>query len=172
MQFLLLGCLLPAFSALALSAHWNPVRTGKQWMTAALVVELADIAFWRSKTGVDGLARHPWLAVVEGVCLVAGGTGVWSFLVSGPPRERSGTPYPWRMFLAASAMWFIWVMAYLVGFSNTTWYPAYARQSGLSVSADQQIATGLLWVGAGLTFLPVIFWCLWRWLAPEKTGDA
>ena len=31
-------------------------------------------------------------------------------------------------------MWTVWVMAYLSGFSHTTWYPAYARVSGLDVS--------------------------------------
>lgn len=168
-QFLLLGCALPALAVLALPSRWRPWRAGRAWMTSALVLELADLGLWRSKAAVDGIAHHPWLACVEGVCLLVGGGALWSFLIPAPLRGKDGPTYPWRMALAAFTMWSVWILAYMVGFSSAEWYPAYSARSGLSVSAEQQITTGLLWVGAGLTFLPVIFWGLWQWLAPERT---
>jgi cytochrome c oxidase assembly factor CtaG len=125
---------------------------------------------WRLPPAVDGLARHPWLVVVEGLCLLLAGLGVWSLLLSGPPAPGVTPSYPWRMAVAAVVMWSTWVFAYLVGLSHVAWYPVYTRTSGLSTNADQQLATGVLWAGAGLAFGPVVFWCLWQWLAPERTG--
>lgn len=168
-QFLLLACALPALTALALPARWRPVRPGRPWMISALLLETADLGLWRSKAAVDGIAHHPWLASLEGICLLAGGAALWSFMLATPLR---GPSYPWRMALAAFAMWWLWILAYLVGFSSATWYPAYASHSGWSVRAEQQITTAMLWAGAGLAFLPVIFWGLWQWLAPERNHGA
>ena len=176
LQFLLLACALPALTALSLPPRWRPARHGSTWMSAALLLELVTVIAWRVPASVDGLAHHRWLSAVEGACLLVAGTTLWSFLVAAASKSgkcsRSGwTPsYPWRMAVAAVVMWSIWILAYLVGFSRSAWYPAYGARPGLSTVADQQIATGVLWAGAGLAFLPVIFWSLWQWLAPERDG--
>ena len=56
-------------------------------------------------------------------------------------------------------MWTIWVTAYLVGLSHTSVYPAYPHVAGrdLSVSADQALTTGVLWLTSLCVFIPVIF---------------
>ena len=70
------------------------------------------------------------------------------------PRAWSGG----RVALAVMPMWAIWVLAYLIGFAHASWFPAY-RQSAraLSVIADQQLATGVMWTLSAAVFLPVIF---------------
>jgi len=77
------------------------------------------------------------------------------------------------MVVAAVAMWATWVVAYLLGFSHVSWFPAYHHRAGhgLSLVADQALATGILWAAAGLTFVPVVFVNLIRWLSHDEDPD-
>jgi cytochrome c oxidase assembly factor CtaG len=133
---------------------------------------LAGAVLWRTPPAVNGLARHPWLVVVEAVTLVSVGTGLWLELVESPPlTPRLSRPH--RVALAAVSMWLIWVLAYLVGLSHVSWYHAYPHHpgSGLSLSADQQLTTGMMWFISGCAFIPVVFWNLVRWLQSEEDPD-
>lgn len=107
---------------------------------------LAAIIIWRTPLGVNGIARHPWLIVLEAAVLVATGIGAWFELVESPPLSPR-LPRPYRVALAAVTMWTIWILAYLVGLSHASWYRDYLHHAGggLSLSADQQLTTGLLW---------------------------
>ncbi len=121
---------------------------------------------------VDALIRHPWLLVVEAVTLVALGTGLWLELVESPPLvPRLSRPH--RVALAAVSMWAIWVLAYLVGLSHASWYHAFTHHAGtgLSLSADQQLSTGMMWFISGCAFIPVVFWNLIQWLQSEEDPD-
>ena len=133
---------------------------------------LVGAALWRTPPAVNGLARHPWLVVVEAVTLVPAGVGLWLELVESPPlTPRLSRPH--RVALAAVSMWLIWVLAYLVGLSHVSWYHAYPHHpgSGLSLSADQQLTTGMMWFISGCAFVPVVFWNLVRWLQSEEDPD-
>ena len=91
---------------------------------------------------------------------------LWSALVGSPPwlalHER-----PRRMALAAVAMWSTWIFAYIVGFSSSPFYPAFAREP--SPMSSQEIAVAVLWATSALAFLPVFFVNLTRWLRSEET---
>jgi len=136
------------------------------------VVFLAAAVVWRIPAAVDALARHPWLAPVEAVTLVATGVGLWLELVESPPLvPRLSRPN--RVALAAVSMWTIWVMAYLVAMSHVSWYRAYVHHagSGLSLAADQQLGMGLIVVISGCAFVPVVFGNLIRWLQAQEDPD-
>jgi cytochrome c oxidase assembly factor CtaG len=133
---------------------------------------LAAAIVWRIPPAVDGLARHPWLVGVEAVTLLAAGIGLWLELVESPPlMPRLSRPN--RVALAAVCMWTIWILAYLVGLSHVSWYHAYPHHPGhgLSLSADQQLTTGTMWLVSGCAFIPVIFWNMVRWLQSEEDPD-
>jgi cytochrome c oxidase assembly factor CtaG len=139
---------------------------------AYLAVDTAVVVAWRIPAGVDALARHGWLSVVEAVTLVAVGVGLWLELIESPPfAPRLARPK--RIALAAIAMWTIWVTAYLVGLSHASVYRAYAHVAGrdLSVSADQVITTGVLWFTSLCAFLPVIFSNFVIWLRSDEDPD-
>jgi cytochrome c oxidase assembly factor CtaG len=136
------------------------------------VVFLAGAVAWRVPPSVNALAHHRWLVVVEAVTLVPAGMGLWLELVESPPlTPRLSRPH--RVALAAVCMWTIWVLAYLVGLSHASWYHAYAHHpgAGLSLSADQQLTTGVMWFISGCAFVPVVFWNLIRWLQSEEDPD-
>ena len=141
--------------------------------SAGFAVSFLGVAvLWRVPVTVDALARHPWLAVVEAVTLVTAGVGLWLELVESPPlTPRLSRPN--RVALAAIAMWLIWILAYLVGLSHASWYDAYAHHagSGFSLSADQQLTTGVMWFVSGCAFVPVVYWNLIRWLQAEEDPD-
>lgn len=133
---------------------------------------LAAAIIWRIPASVNALIRHPWLLAVEAVTLAATGIGLWLELVESPPLvPRLSRPH--RVALAAVSMWAVWVLAYLVGLSHASWYHAFTHHAGagLSLSADQQLSTGMLWFISGCAFIPVVFWNLIQWLQSEEDPD-
>ncbi len=113
------------------------------------------------------LARYPSLVAAEVVVLVAGATPLWVDLVGSAPwsalEER-----PRRMLWAACGAWSTWIAAYVLGFSSHAWSPALARGASLaSVVQGQEVAAVMLWFLAALSFLPVVFVNLTRWLGAD-----
>jgi cytochrome c oxidase assembly factor CtaG len=139
---------------------------------AYLGLDVALVVAWRIPASVDALARHGWLSLLEAVSLVTPGVGLWLELVESPPfAPRLARPK--RIALAAVAMWTIWVTAYLVGLSHASVYRSYAHVVGrdLSVSADQALTTGILWLTSLCAFVPVIFANLVAWLRSDEDPD-
>ncbi len=135
-------------------------------------VDVALLVVWRTPPLVDALERHGGLLVVEVASLAVGGLLVWTELVRCPPLEPRST-HPWRAVVGAVTMWSVWVMAYVVGFSGTSWYVAFHHAAGgLSIAADQELSTGMLWFGAAAAFVPVVFIQLLAWLRSGDDPDA
>ena len=117
---------------------------------------------------VNALVREPVWTVVEAVTLVGAGCGLWLDLVESPPfRPRISRPL--RAAFAAIPMWAIWASAYIMGFSHAAWFSAIGHRTGLGTAADQQIAAGLLFAIAGVSFVPVVYVSLMTWLR-ESAG--
>jgi cytochrome c oxidase assembly factor CtaG len=136
---------------------------------AVLLAFIAVVIAWRIPVTVDALARHPGLAVLEMVTLVSAGAALWLELVESPPLlPRLSRPL--RALFAAIAMWTIWIVAYILGFSQVAWYTAYSHPR-LSTVADQQIATGIMWAVPGLCFVPVVFVAALTWLRDTEDPD-
>jgi len=160
---------LPAVDRLARGRRRHPEALRSACFFA---LYLAGAILWRIPASVDALVRHPWLVVVEAATLVAVGTGLWLELVESPPLiPRLSRPH--RVALAAVSMWAIWILAYLVGLSHASWYPAFIHHAGtgFSLSADQQLTTGMMWFISGCAFIPVVFWNLIQWLQSEEDPD-
>jgi len=135
-------------------------------------VYLAVVILWRVPASVDQLARHPWLVLVEAATLVPVGLAMWLELVESPPLTPRLTR-PHRVAMSAVVMWVIWVLAYLVGLAHGAWYSGYDHTlaTGISVSADQQLTSGVIWMLSGAAFVPVVFWNLILWLQSEEDPD-
>jgi cytochrome c oxidase assembly factor CtaG len=181
LQFLLFGVAAPAL--LVLGAPWRALglagalrragsfRHGSAFMRGAVVLLafIAAVIAWRLPATVDALARNPGLAVLETVTLVTAGAALWLELVESPPLlPRLSRPQ--RALLAAMAMWTIWILAYILGFSQVAWYTAYSHP-GLSTVADQQIATGVMWAVPALCFIPVVYVAALTWLRDTEDLD-
>ncbi len=128
--------------------------------------------FWRLPALVDALARHPALAVAELASLVVTGAGVWLEIVPSPPLRPRG-PGLHRAVIAAFAMWLIWIIAYILGLATHGVFHAFSYPPGgaFSAVADQELATGVLWLVAGACFVPVIFSAMLGWLHTENVDE-
>ncbi len=186
LQFCVLGVVAPAL--IVLGAPWSRAgaarRRGlssvRRWMiersarpatwraVVVLCLYLATVVLWRTPWAVNALARQGWPLAIEAITLLPVGVLLWLDLVESPPSTPRLT-HPQRMLAAAIAMWTIWILAYLVGLSHSSWFSAYHHHagSGVSLSADQQLMTGVMWVVSGCAFIPVIFWNLVKWLQSE-----
>ena len=118
------------------------------WSVVSLITYAAVATLWRTPWCVNALTRHGWLLLLEAATLMFVATWGWGSLVQSGQRFPT-LRHPQRLAGAASVMWTIWAMAYLVGLSHSSWYRAYAHTGALSVSADQQLATALLWALSG-----------------------
>jgi cytochrome c oxidase assembly factor CtaG len=154
---------------LALGRHRHP----DPWRAVVVaVIYLVAVALWRIPATVDALVRYPWLVVVEAAVLVPLGVALWLELVESPPLTPRLTR-PHRVAMAAVVMWVIWVLAYLVGLAHGSWYHGFDHTlaTGISVSADQQLTSGVMWAMSGAAFVPVVFWNLIFWLQSEEDPD-
>jgi cytochrome c oxidase assembly factor CtaG len=193
LQFSLFAIAIPAL--VAVGAPWRRLglaaRDGEPWRTADrvgdrrlrhrelpwtliyLIADMAVVVAWRTPTAVSTVARHGWVAPLEGISLVVVGTGLWLELVFSPPLVPRSGPLR-RTALAAVAMWFFWIDAYIVGLSNSDWYRSFHHVAGhgLSAAADQQVAAVILWFVAACAFVPVIFWNALTWIRSDDDPDA
>lgn len=127
---------------------------------------------WRLPAAVDALAGNQTLAVLEMASLVIAGTGLWLEITPSPPLAPRG-PGPHRAVIAALAMWFIWIIAYILGFATHAVFRAYQHTGrGLSPVTDQALATWSLWLVAGLCFAPVVFTAALGWFRDTENPDA
>ncbi len=189
LQFALLGYVVPAFLMVgrpwrlpgvpaALSdlaarlATRRSHRTGtrRAWLT--MLSFLALTLAWRLPVLVNAMVRHPVLTVAEAVTLIVAGCRLWCELIEAQPFLPRVTR-PVRAVFAALPMWAIWASAYIMAFSQATWFTAIERQpgQGLGVIADQQLAAGLLWAISGLCFVPVVYFALITWLGDSSYPD-
>jgi cytochrome c oxidase assembly factor CtaG len=136
------------------------------WLLALfLVVNVV----WRVAPVVDFMVRHNWLVVVESLSLVLVGAIFWTELVESPPLAPC-TTRPYRVAMSVIAMWVIWILAYIDAMSRSSFYTVFHHVAGqgISQSADQQFAAGLLWFLSAVAFVPVIYWNLVQWLQSEE----
>jgi len=134
---------------------------------------IALTIFWRTAPVVNALVRTPWLVVVEALSLVLLGGLAFTHLVESPPL-MPGATRPYRICMSTAVMWAAWVVAFLDGMSNTSWYSAFDHVAGrgVSLAADQQLTAGAVWFITAAVFIPIIFWNLIHWLQSEEDPNA
>lgn len=136
-------------------------------MVASLFAALS--IFWRVAPVVDFLVKHQWMVWLEALSLVLLGVALFANLIESPPL-KPGTLRPYRIGISAGVMWTAWVVAYLDGMSHDSWYHAFhhVAAQGISLSADQQLSAGLIWLVSAAVFIPIVFWNLVYWLQSEE----
>ena len=144
-------------------------RRGHVHVFSVGILYLGLVIAWRTVPAVNALVHHGWLASVESLSLVGSGVWLWLTIVESPPVSAS-TTRPFRIGVAAVVMWTVWIIAYLNGMSQVSWYGAFSHVAGqgLSLSADQQLAAGAMWFISAAVFMPVVFWNLIHWLQSEE----
>jgi cytochrome c oxidase assembly factor CtaG len=145
-------------------------RRGLPAALARVVLFVVAVALWRAPFAVDGLVHIPALLIAEAATFALVGSALWSEII--PTKLGLRLNSAQRIVPAAVAMWLVWILAYFVGFSRSKWYPAVSHVgSPLSVVADQELGTGVLWATAAIAFVPVVFANLMRFLRGSEEVD-
>jgi|SRR5579859_4332265 len=163
LQFAVLATVTPALIVLGSPGRGTWWRPAIAWLTPVGFIAIA--VGWRLPVAVNALVRYPVLTLLEAATLIGAGCLLWRELVES--RSPRGAAF------AALPMWVIWASAYIMAFSHTVWFTAFAHRpgSGLGVVVDQQIAAGLLWAIPGLCFVPVVYVSLITWLRDTSDSD-
>lgn len=179
-QYAILALLVPPL--IVLSAPWRLLGLGDllekrmsrpqpsfSRVVAGLLPALAVLVVWRIPPLVDALAQHRLVVVLEVVTVVPASVLIWLELVASPPSFPRLSPLG-RIPVAAVTMWSAWILAYTLGFASAGSFSAYTHLHGraLGQAADEQLAAGLLWLAATVTFIPVLFSCLMGFLRSEE----
>jgi len=130
------------------------------------------VVLWRLPVMIGATVHHEVVLLLEALTLSPAMLALWLELVVSPP-SRPRLTRPMRIAVSAVVMWTVWVMAYLMGLSRSPWYDGirHVVGRGLSMTADQQLAAGLIWIVTASAFLPVIFSNLVQWIQSDEDPD-
>jgi cytochrome c oxidase assembly factor CtaG len=167
-QFAVFAIVAPLLGVLIGAGAQFSARHSAAWDVSLVALYVALVVFFRSPVVVNQLVHTPLLTGVEAIVLNLVAVRAWASLHSSRHSASSLTSLE-RLISCTLVMWTIWIMAYLVGLSHSSWYRSFDHGHWLSVSADQQLTTGLLWAISAAAFMPFIFKNLYNWLRSEET---
>jgi hypothetical protein len=180
-QFAFFAVVVPALLVIGRPARWSSLRqryalklarpAGPLGVRAAatLLPFVAFVIAWRLPATQSAVDRYPALTTAELVTLTGAGTALWLQLAPGL-GARQPLPRPLRAAMAAAAVWTMWALAYITGMSGAFTVPVQAG-AALSAADDRQMAVAVLWAVPAISFVPVIYGTLMRWLGDRGGPD-
>ncbi|MCW3029380.1 MAG: putative Cytochrome c oxidase assembly factor CtaG [Solirubrobacterales bacterium] len=126
---------------------------------------------WHVPVLFDATLRSSALHVLEHTLFFSTAMMFWKQVIDSPPLHASlGSPQ--RVAYVVGAMIVSWALAVVLAVAPHPLYDVYAheasRPGGISAIADQQLAAGIMWVPASISFVIVIFVYVHRWLTPPS----
>lgn len=133
------------------------------WLAYTLTLWL-----WHAAVPYQAAVRHEWVHALEHGSFLLVGFGFWHVAL-GCGRNPL-TPGFRVLFMFTAAMQGV-VLAALLTFGSTPWYPAYADSTaalGIDPVTDQQLAGLLMWIPSGLVYTTVSLVVLVRWIGQSE----
>jgi putative membrane protein len=126
---------------------------------------------WHIPELFDATLRSGALHALEHTLFLVTAVMFWKQVLHSPPlRATLGNPQ--RVAYLVGAMIVSWALAVVLALAPHPLYGVYAheatRPGGISAMADQQLAAGIMWVPASITFVIVIFVYVHHWLTPPS----
>lgn len=154
-------------------SRWSaPLRLATRTLSRppVAVANLAVVlALWHVPALYDAAARNEGIHLLEHTCFVAAALLYWGPLLEAPPIRA-------RIDNLRRAGWFAagavpgWLLAIVLAYASHPFYAYYEtlahRAFGLSASADQALAAGIMWVPGSLVNLSLFIVYVYRWLEP------
>jgi putative membrane protein len=157
----------------ARSGRAAPLRRVGHWLlvpAVAFALMNGVFVFWHLPALYDAALTFPAVHVVEHSTFFFTAVLLWAHLLGdGPFRAR--LTLPGRAAYAVGAMVVGWGLALVIATAPEPLYGHYAdlsgRPWGLSALADQQIASGVMWVPASVPWIALTLVCIYGWLDPR-----
>ena len=126
---------------------------------------------WHLPALFDATLRSSELHALEHSLFFLTALLFWKQVIDSPPLRAPLTSAQ-RVGYVVGAMVVSWVLAIVLALAPHPLYSIYAhetaRPGGISAIGDQQLAAGIMWVPASITFVIVIFVYVHRWLMPPS----
>jgi cytochrome c oxidase assembly factor CtaG len=124
---------------------------------------------WHVPALFDATLRSSELHALEHSLFLVTALLFWKQVIDSPPL-RAPLSSPQRLGYVVGAMVVSWLLAVVLALAPHPLYATYAheatRPGGISAIADQQLASGIMWVPGSISFLVVILVYVHRWLTP------
>jgi cytochrome c oxidase assembly factor CtaG len=156
---------------LALSDRTSWLRATSRMLgtpAVSFIAFSAVLLVWHVPALFDATLRSEPLHILEHTLFFTTAVMFWKQVIDSPPLHvRLGSVQ--RVAYLVGAMIVSWVLAIALALAPHPLYSFYAheatRPGGISALTDQQIAAGIMWVPASITFVIAIFVYVHRWLA-------
>jgi len=167
-----------AARGLALGRWSAPLRLAGRTLTrppVAILSLTATLVVWHLPYLYGAAVAHESIHLLEHTCFIAAALLFWGPLLDAPPvRARIDHLRRAGWFAAAAVPG--WILAIVLAYASHPLYPVYAslshRAFGLSASADQALAAGIMWVPGSLAYLVAAILAFYRWLEPSAADAA
>jgi cytochrome c oxidase assembly factor CtaG len=140
-------------------------------VAAGAVVAFVGVMWvWHIPTLYDLTLRDEVVHNLEHTAFLAVGLFFWTAAL---PRHEDAPSLGLigRAVVALAGLIGSWMLAVFIGYAPTVLY-AYSGSGGLTASADQQIAAGVMWVPASLPFVIVLIVLGARWFENDAQAAA
>jgi putative membrane protein len=137
---------------------------------AAVALFTGVLWLWHIPALYDLTLRNDAVHNLEHTAFLAVGLLFWTAAL---PRDDAEPALGMlgRAVVVAGGLVGSWLLAVYIGYAPAVLY-AYAGSGGLSATADQQIAAGVMWVPASVPFIVVLVWLGARWFENDARAAA
>jgi putative membrane protein len=143
--------------------------------TACFLLFCGVLLAWHVPAMFDATLSSSPLHALEHTLFIGTAVMFWKQVIPSPPLHSPLSANE-RVLYTAGAMIVSWALSVVLAVAPRPLYSHYAheavRPGGISALADQQLAAGIMWVPASITFVIVIFVYVHRWLAPQEPGPS
>lgn len=158
-------------AAAAAAPEAGPARPAlRSWPVVVTAAFNVVWCAWWLPALLDPGVRHPAVLAVQAVSYLAVGTAFWLQLIGSRPLRPQFPPLPRVMLITATVLCST-ILGMVLGFGANVIYPAYRGVGGhhlLTVTGDQQLAGGELWVLVLLPYVIAGVYLLIRWVNDEE----
>ncbi|HEY8676642.1 MAG TPA: cytochrome c oxidase assembly protein [Candidatus Dormibacteraeota bacterium] len=145
-------------------------RRGVLFAAAAVTAFVGVMWVWHIPALYNLTLRDDVVHNVEHTAFLAVGLLFWT----AAPTRRDVEPalgLIGRAVVVLAGLVGSWLLAVFIGYAPTVLY-AYSGSGGLSASADQQLAAGVMWVPASIPFVVVLVALVARWFENDAQAAA
>jgi putative membrane protein len=147
------------------------LHSGSRAATVVVVLFTANLLFWHIPSVYNDTLRIASIHDLEHLTFLVLGLLFWDQVIS-PLQAPGRLSLLGRSMVVLAGMGVSWVLAVVIGYASQPLYAYPTPTGGLSLLADQQIASGVMWVPGSTPFLIALLYLGIRWFDVADRGTS